>query len=246
MRKVSCLLALLVSLPLAGSLQAAVTGFTLSSNTLVDVTVDGQTHAAASLINVTLSDIDDSNAQLILTQGSAVPASGSRAALLSDLRVDTGLANTSRIELTFDTAIKNRSGIDLLIFDLSGFDNDSMTVTFPNTQTSGALNSGNTYQNGTGITFNLASSSDDPTTVAELEAATFSTPQQFSSSATGVAGIDLSNYGYAVGDSISSIVITGSGNLVDPVLVLGIEAVPEPATLALCVIGGLVLVPKRA
>lgn len=245
-------LASLIAAVSVGPAHAAVTAYTVSGGNLVDITVDGVTFDATDLTNVTLTDIDDPDARLILPNGSDLsdipdPAS----AVISDLNLFTGLVNPASAEVTFTTPIVNRAGIDLLIFDLGGFSGDTFTVTFPNAVTTGSLSAADGIVQTPGVPFELigiggSSGGANVTSVAELDAAVFTSVTGFSTGArsSGVVGLDLSDFGYNPGDSIASIVIDGSDGL-DPVLVLGIEAIPEPTSLAVLVAAGLGALMRR-
>jgi hypothetical protein len=238
---------------LATPAYAAITDYTSDASGFVsDVTVDGVTHNTSALINGTLTGYVDANAvQLLVGEGGSVPAPGSRAGLLSDLSLSTGPLNTASITFAFDAAVANGSGIDLLIWDWGAFNGDTFSITingttFNNlTNSDGSLPAGGDYYQGPGRISDWfgSDSSDGVNTVAEMEALAFTGSKTDSSaSSQGVIGLELDAFGVASGGSISEVTISGGSVTVDPTLILGIYAVPEPTTFCLAAFGLLGLI----
>lgn len=250
---------------LASHADAAVTGYTDNAAGLVsNVTVDGTTHNTSDLINGTLTGFADPNAvQLLVGEGGSVPASGSRAGVVSDLSLSTGLLNISgSFTFTFDTAVANEAGTDLLIWDWGAFNNDTFDITLngqtlslgdQDSSTSGynvTIPPGGSYLQGPGRDSDWfgSDSSSGVSTVAEMEALAFTgSKNDTTASNHGVIGLDLNAFGVASGGSITDLTISGGSGTVDPTLILGIHeavGVPEPASVAMG-LAGLTLVACR-
>ncbi len=241
---------LLIASVNSGTAQAALLNFTINgSNELGTIELEGgQIVNGTDLINVTVTDVDDPSLIVILQDGSTT-APTDRTTLMSDLRLDTGFANVESVEFTFNTPIVNRAGIDLLVFDYGGFtgqSRDDFVLTTPNSATQTYTNVTG-VSNGTDLFTELADATTAITNVAELQASGFTNFRGSVAGDQGVLGIELSDFGYAQGDTVASFVLTTSNT--DPVLILGIESasipIPEPASVALVGLGGLCLLSRR-
>lgn len=232
---------------------AVITAFTASGNDLNTITVDGVTHSAASLTNVTLTGITDTAGRVqLLAPDGTVPVVGNRAALFSDLALNTGSANAQSLQFTFNTPVTNRPGIDILLFDWGGFGADSFSITINGTTSNNLFNSdpslppgGDYHSEGDNLLLGadvIRSTTDTSiTTVAELELLSLER-QSDSTASQGVIGLDLDAFGVAAGDSISVVDISNISGA-DFTLVLGI---PEPSTAVLSLLGtGFLLRRKR-
>jgi hypothetical protein len=256
------LLATAVALSLAPHAMAAVTAYTDDVNGFVsDVTVDGTTYNTSALINGTMTGFVDPNAvQLLVGDNNSVPASGSRAGLASDLNHKTGILNISGSFIyTFDAAVRNGTGIDLLIWDWGAFSNDNFNLTI-NGQTVnigdqdtasttvynvtvGAGGSYFFYEEAVTSDFFTSDVATGVNTVAAMEALAFTgAKSDTSASRHGVIGIDLSAFGVGSGASIASLTISGGTGTVDPTIILGI---PEPSAALLGGLGMLALLRRR-
>ena len=229
----------------AGSAHAAPLDFTVNaSNELATIELeDGNVVNGSDLINVTLTDFDDTNGgTIMITPGGSSGTPADRSSVLEDLRIDTGFANPESAEFTFNTPIINRAGVDFLFFDYGG--RDAFSITTPNNISINAASSDG-KDVGLALSTNLRNG-PNITTVQELEAADF-TPRAgnpSNASRQGIIGFDLDDFGYLAGESVSFITFNDIGGS-DPVLVLGVQAVPEPGSLALIGVGGLLVLTRK-
>ena len=219
--------AMAAALLLAGfvaSTQAAVSTYVLSGSfNLKNLTADSNTYAASRLINVTLTDVDDTSIQLIYFRNTALPLD--RSSLIEDISLNTGIANLKSGEFTFNAPVVNRPGIDFVIFDYGG-QNEAFSITL-NSVTQGYSTLDTTVS--ASLLAELYSTTDPVTTVAELEAVNFPTNADSSASITGAIGIDLDDFSLATGASATSFLFTSTN--VDPLLIVGLPAVPTPSAL---------------
>ncbi len=228
-------------------------GVALPTGPILDtIEVDGTTHDATNLVNGTMTGVTDTGqVQLMVGSDTSAPSpgAGNRSGMLSDLRLDTAILNINEMVFTFDQAIVNTGSgdIDLVFFDWGAFSSDVFNVTINGTTFTG-MATGNVPTGGdfhsesaslTANYFATPSPHDGITTVAELDSMTFGTVKNTSSGGSqGVIGLDLTDFGVLVGGSISQMTITESGSVtVDPSLILGIQAVPEPSSLLMIGLG---------
>ncbi|QNN21853.1 hypothetical protein HED60_06055 [Planctomycetales bacterium ZRK34] len=218
---------IVTALLLAGfvaSTQAAVSSYELTSSyDLKTLTADSKTYAASRLINVTLTDVDDSSIQLIYFRDTALTSD--RSSVIEDLSINTGIANLMSGEFMFNAPVVNRPGIDFVLFDFGG-QNEAFSITL-NSVTQGYSTLDTTVI--TGLLIEAYSTTDPVTTVAELEAVSFPANTDSSASLTGAIGIDLDDFGLATGASATSFLFTSTN--VDPLLIVGLPAVPSPSAL---------------
>jgi hypothetical protein len=238
----------MVMLLWAASAHADITAYTEDPAGFVStVTVDGTTHNSSTLINGTMAGFVDPNAvQLLVGDGNSVPAASSRAGLASDLCHLTGILNISgSFTYTFDAAVINRPGIDLLIWDWGAFANDNFGLTINGqtvnigdqdtassttyTMSVGARGSYFFYNNSVTSDFFTSDDAKGVGTVAAMEALAFTgAKSDTSASRHGVIGIDLSDFGVGSGASITSLTISVGTGTVDPTIILGLPEPPPP------------------
>jgi hypothetical protein len=242
----------------AAAASASVLGVTVADAstgdyTLTSVTVNRSgagtfTYLPGQLTGVDLTDVDAFSVPILVPNGASLPAAGTRATLIEDGRLDTGVINVTTIngtpdrsvERTFDQPVVNSAGADILVFNIGNDDgirwwiNDDragQSADLPSSSLSANLLSGITLTqykylpNGGNIL-----SLDD----LESDASNFAFDSDGSSTVNAFE-LDLSSVGVASGASVNSIRLQSltSGGRADPVLVAGLPAVPEPASLAL-------------
>jgi hypothetical protein len=224
--------------------------YTLTSVSVTRGAAGTFTYVPGQLTGVDLTDVDAFQTPLLVQRNASLPAPGTRATLIEDGRLDTGVVNITTtngtpdrsVEVTFASPVVNSAGEDILLFDINGDDgvrfwiNDDRTnqgFTLTTANYSADLLTGMPY-----TSYNYANGSDqDINDLAELESPTgFGTPTNASASINAL-GLDLSSVGVPLGGSVTSIrfqSVAGAGGRVDPVLVAGLPAVvPEPATAVL-------------
>ena len=189
---------------------------------LTSLTVDGESYT--SWINITVDDIS-SGAYFQIPDGATQPAAADRMDLLEDNLLGTSIAALSKLDVTFDSAVVNRSGVDIVLFDLGTGDNDVEVKIGETTQTYAA-----THFNSVVSSFSsdqYSANASMPSKTAWLDSATTFNYLQDHSQGIAALGIDLDDFGVATGASITTMAITNNGS-VDPAMVIGL--VPEPST----------------
>lgn len=266
MKTIASLLAVAALLGLTNLTEAAISvqrsGATVTGITLTRGAEDcTYTVADGGLINVQLTSFAAYNASsLLIPYGSTYPASGSRHTLLEDWRLDSGVINpavsATAMGVTFNAPVFNVAGADILLFEYAGdrgitpdpvqFKINGVTKSYAGSLASLVLS--NSPKEFTCNTVKTRSGSTDitVTSLAALESASLalSSTGEVTQGVT-VLAIDLSDYGVALGQSVSSMTFgsTGSTVTIDPVLIVGL--VPEPATLGLLAAGGLALLRRK-
>ena len=239
---------------------ASTGNYTLTSVSVTRGAAGTFTYVPSQLIGVDLTDVDAFQTPLLVPNGSSLPAPGTRATLLEDGRVDTGVVNITTtngtpdrsVELTFNTPVVNSAGEDLLLFEMGGDDPIRFWVNNNRNEPDSEDFSTATYSDNllTGVPFSLISYNNsgdqDINSLAELESDVGFTAPVAGSGNLRALGVDLSLLGVPAGESISSIrfqTIAGAGR-VDPVMVAGLPAVPEP-TGSTCLIAAAVVAAVR-
>lgn len=204
----------------------------------VDVTLNGDqltSYTPADLLPATLVDfksygaLNSQRADILMPAGSTEPAPlEARAGLLGDLMMNTGFIDVESWTVNFAENIVNRPGPDIVLVDFGSPDSINVTIgeitktgVFATTTSAGA--------HLPDLTHFLSASGIPVTTLAELEAATFPDPPAVTAGNTNMYGIDLSDFGFAEGASLTAgtNVIFFGGTTIDPVEVLGLK---EPVT----------------
>lgn len=165
--------------------------------------------------------------------------------LMEDRSLTTGYASLRSLTLSFLEPVVNRPGADIYLFELSPTETGRLDVTL-NSQTiniAGAVEGGNFALTGAVVDRDIWRSTTLASSVAILEgitigsaAAQWRVPNDPTASnvTLGYHGIDLSNYGVNLGDSVSSITLAGDSHW-DITAVMAV--IPEPSTIILVVMG---------
>jgi hypothetical protein len=243
-----------------GSASAAVVGATIAdassgNYTLTSVTISRGgagtfTYLPGQLTGVDVTDIAATGNSIAVQSGASVPAAGTRATMLEDGRLDTGIINpfstsapaTDAFEVTFLSPVTNSTGADIVVFEIGAGDptafwvnddrvnnrhdvvaadfNTNLLTGMPFTQYAYANPGGGSNVNG----------------LTDLEAASgWSGTGTNSSTAVAAVELDLSAFGIAPGATVTSLrwQTTNTISRLDAVYVAGLPAVPEPTGLAL-------------
>lgn len=272
MRAYCC--ALLIAFALAGSARAALisvnTTTTGNNVTLNSITTSEGTFTTAQLIQVDLTHFKGSNTTVIVRpDGAALPATGARAALLEDFSLSTAVVNpggsetdgisaapvtndpdpannTSGLAFNFTTPVRNVAGqTDIVLFELvsSGQNPDPFAI---------SLLDGSAHKAYTSVNYTVTVASTSlrtgllgtaPGSLSLLENGTMSSNATAGTFSYQGVGIDLSDLGVPDGGSVSGLFLT-SGS-VDPGLIVGLHAVPEPSVFALLTLSAGPLLMRR-
>ncbi len=235
----------------------------LDSITIDQDTAGSVTYHTASLIGIDVTGYASSNDSFAyVDDDNPIPATGSRAAQLDgDRFLTTGLTNipeddtggagpTTFLTFNFNRAVVNGEGAEIILTDLGG--NDSIRVTKKDGSLLGISSSNfiktltvnGSVNSSVGVAVDIIQQPGNDTTdsLAELESAVGVVGAN-SSQDIGFLLIDLTDLGYGVGESITSLGISSSpNNGFDPGF---IGAIPEPASLVLLCLGSLCLLTKR-
>lgn len=209
-----------------------VTAVTTTGSEITSATVSGQVYGRNRMVGATVTAFKGASAGIVLVpNGTPPPAAGTRAGLLGDWFLDSGLLNphtdADSVVVTFPQPIVNRQGVDVMIFEINtGASADPCNVKINgSTLAVPGANWGNTAFGTTSADHYNASSFG---TLAALQSATLSVASlEIGQTVWGFA-LDFSHFGVADGASISSISVWSSGaNTFDPVLIAGIIPPPE-------------------
>lgn len=197
------------------------------------VTID-----AADLINVRLTAISDVQR---INPGPA-PEIGQRHHVLEDLDIRSGVINAPNLSFDFLAPVINGPGADILIFDW-GTSNDPFDITINGVTMTIGVNSSLHI---------LQSVKNQPQVQAEFSSRPghldeFQNNEGFvtatSESSVNVIPLDLSIFGLLEGQAATSLTISNGAGL-DVQAILGLP-IPEPTSLALLAMGGVMLVARR-
>ena len=243
---------------------AAVIGATVADAssgdyTLTSVSVNRagtiHTYVPTQLTGVDLTDVASFATPLLVPGNNAsLPAPGTRASLLEDGRLDSGViepfsiagATLDSFEVTFLNPVVNSVGEDILVFDIGGLETTFFYINNDDSQAGNAaspqrVDAADFATNLLQVNYSLFAydnaGDQNVNDLAELES---SVGYAFSSNGTGVGvsavGLDLSDFGVAPGATISSIRFQGVSGRIDPVFIAGLPAVPEPGGLSLAIL----------
>ena len=254
MNATACLSAALLAAA-ASPATAAITSISNPSATsFSSLILDGQTFVPGDFIPGTLTAVQDDDAALLIPQGGTVPVDGS-SVLDGFLSLNSGLANLESLTFTFDDPITETSGLnEITLFEFGSRSGglptraiEDFTVTIAGTSNA-FVNpmSDNFGSNGSSVTiddldFDLFSGGGAVSTPAALDGISYTAgPSSLLNAPINFLSFSLSDFGLLEGQSINALTITSTG--LDPVSII---AVPEPATLALVAVGGLVMARRR-
>lgn len=206
---------------------------------LDSVTLNGQTYGVSSLVQISLTAYNGATASVLLQQngGPTNPSAQERRDFLeTDWRGDTGIINPSinagSVQADFGAPVRNIPGVDMFFYEINGATTgDPFDITINGTS---MLVSGSDYGDSGQNTMSadvLGLGFTPATLTAVLNSTATLGTSNIAQNILGV-GIDFSDFGVALGDTISSFSYdsNASGSTVDPVI---IAAVPEPHTCAL-------------
>ena len=244
----------------ASSLSAAIT-ITRSGNLITDIQADrGGTqynYDDAELIGIDVTAYGGTTAgtaRLILpNQGGSgttpAPPPGDRAALLENLSMDRGFNNVVNWQVMFDQPIVNDTGIDVILFDF-GDNSDTISVSIPSGTPQNYIGSDfqvvvpNNPSIHVLIDIRISDGTANTLTLLESPSTVFNGT---SGSASGVValGIDLTDLGVAPGGSASVLNFSDPDGTIDPLVIVGLPAIPEPGSLILLGVGGVLMLTRR-
>ena len=218
------------------------------------VTVDGDENVTSVTVDSVTFQVDEltrvgeitsfasaGNILVIVDTDAAIPAPGERAALLVDDSLKTGFTNlgsaNDAVQLQFDTPIVNRFGADLILFELGG--GDTFIFQTKSGGTFSANSAGLVAGHTAGKAYGISSGNVD--TLTELESIDPLILKVGVTQNIHAILIDLSDLGYAEGESLSTLLI-GSPDGADLMAVFGLPKL-LPGTIAIEVIsaGGIQL-----
>src|SRR5829696_7548407 len=104
--------------------------YTLTSVSVTRGSAGTFTYVPSQLTGVDLTDVDAFQTPLLVQRGASLPAPGTRANLIEDGRLDTGVTNITTtngtadrsVEVVFATPVVNSDGEDILVFDVGADD----------------------------------------------------------------------------------------------------------------------------
>ncbi|MDF3130467.1 PEP-CTERM sorting domain-containing protein [Kiritimatiellaeota bacterium B1221] len=220
---------------------------TFSAQTLSSVTLNGITYDTSDLVQVTLTAWKGASVGQFLQYNNGpvtLDEAARRAFLETDWSGNTGIINPSTSAgsagFNFNTPVKNIAGADMFLYEINSSTPDSFQITIDGTtvNVTGAEygNSGTSTANADVINFSNA-----PSNLTNLLTNTTTSGSNNINQTIHGVGIDFSDFGIALGATVSSFTLnsSSSGATFDPVI---IAAVPEPASLWLLSLAAVAMV----
>ncbi|WP_269536904.1 hypothetical protein [Cerasicoccus fimbriatus] len=211
---------------------------TFTSSVLDSVTLNGKTYSTSELTQIELTAFAGASSSVLLQNdgGPSNPTEQQRRDFLeTDWRGDTGIINPTitndSVAAIFKSPVVNIDGPDMFFYEINSSGADGFEIRINGVQLT--VNSSD-YGDSGANTFNddVLSLSSTPGNLTQLLtlSATLGSPT-ITQNIMGV-GIDFSDFGVALGESVTSFTFnsSSSGSTVDPVI---IAAVPEPQTYAM-------------
>ena len=209
----------------------------ISNNLLTSIEVDRglagtQEYTPANLIGVTLTCFDGlTDEVLFVPQGDPAPPMGTRATLMSDDSLATGVINPDNEPdnycVAFDQPVCNSHGPDILIFEIDpttggSAGGDALQVSI-NGQTIGQ-NAWKLLSGFIPLTLYGTNPNATPNTLADLETFDFNDSRNVGDQAVYGIAIDLTDFGVAPGACVGSMMFASTAG-VDPVMVAGLPGI---------------------
>lgn len=214
--------------------------YTLTSLSMTRGSAGNFTYLPSQLTGVDLTDVASVQLPLAVQRNTGLPAVGTRATLLEDGRLDTGVINPfstgaaadASFEVTFRKPVINSTGDDLVILEIGSGDPTRFWINNDRTNQGYEVTTANfTPAVISGMPFTLykyANGTDQNVdNLTELESATgFAFDKDDTGSVVGL-GLDLSVFGVPLGSSVASLRFQSVGTArIDPVYIVGLPPVP--------------------
>jgi hypothetical protein len=244
-RRTTAALALTIGLLLATPAMAAITfedDGTVAAN-LTKITIDGTEYT--SFIGVDLTGFSEGKAafQILASDEAGTPRSGTAApTIVEDSSLVTCLPNADAMSFAFLAPVVNVAGPEIFLFDWRAPESNSLDLTI-NGVTTAVSSWADTGLDGVAGAGAGASADTDPTGSLHNLIDTTWTSSDSDQGSHGINdhAVDLSDFGVVDGGTVTSLSFSDNGG----VDIAGVVAVPEPATLSLVGLGGLVALRRR-
>jgi hypothetical protein len=237
--------------------------------TITSVTTSEGTFTTSQMVNIDVTHFRGASSTWVLrADGAGLPATGSRAALLEDFSLSTGLPNvggsatagitappqtgtadpannTTGMAFDFLQPIVNNPGVDIVIFDVASTSSSQTGDPFALSLLDGSAH--HAYVTGDyniilGATNLRTATGTIPRSLNELENNSLTSNAANGNFDYRGIGIDLDDLNVPAGGSVSGLYMTGMD--MDPTLIVGL--VPEPGSAGLLLIGaGLFATARR-
>lgn len=226
---------------------------------------DGRVVPSGDLIGINVTHFrstDDTSGVMYAGDVTTPPPPGTRAALLEDFVLNTGLleigfgtgysaatpiSSTPGLAFAFHVPVVNGRGDDVALFEQHVGEVSGNAILVSRLDGLGPrLTLGPTYQVSSAIaSVRFAALQSSPRSLEDLETAPLKTPTSpfLIYRAQGI-GFDLDALGYAPGASVSGLFLqsaTLGSDAADPVFIAGLPPIPEPSALTACGGGALLL-----